>query len=513
MTEFEKIEEKENGQGFISLKMIWNIFRRFWYWLLLVAVVVGGSVFAVGYSQYVPVYSSTSVFYVSNVASTTSLYSASQTAGAEDMAAVICKFTTADGVVDYISQDLKKDNYNISGRAIKGMVSTKADSAFFSVTVSSKDPKLAYLICQSMQVVLPAYSDWANNQYEKNIYKEDENGNIVLEKHPNNNNYYQIVLRKDLIPFAEVMVEVLQEKEAKKAEGVEVNSSDTIKITSLAVQDTSPDNTISLFQYPVLAALIAAVLLYLVFFFIALNDTIIYSVADLKAQDDSFPVIGAIEHWVVEGEDRKKKRRKSSKKMNGSRVDVDKKLLLRKSVPFRITEAFHELRTNITFCAAGEAGCVIGVASSMAGSGKSFVMANLAVSLSSLPEKKILLVDSDMRCPMIHKIFGLENKNGLSNLIAGQSKEANLHSFGALDVLTSGTLPPNPIDLLSTSQMAQQIELWKAQYDYVLIDLPPIGEVSDAMVVSPFISGYIFVLRSGHSDIRVLKDAVSSMED
>ena len=511
MAEQEFIEEKEGRQSFISLKMVWNIFRRCWYWLLLAALVIGGIVFAISYSRYDPVYSSYSEFYVSNVANTTSLYSASQTAGAEDMAEIICKFATADGIVDYISEDIQKDGYNVSGQAIKNMISTKADSAFFTVVVSSNDPKLAFLICQSMENVLPVYSDWCNNQYEAFVYETTEDGQPVEYEYKNAT--YRIVLEKNLIPFPEVMKAVNEEKVAKKAEGIEVNSSDTIKITSLAIEDKTPDNRFSMFKYPLLASFLAAVLVYLIFFLVALNDTTIYSAADLKAQDDSFPIIGNIEHWVVDGEDRKKKQRKSSKKAEGARVDVDKKLLLRKSVPFRITEAFHELRTNITFCAAGEAGCVVGVASSMAGSGKSFVMANLAVSLSNLPEKKILLVDGDMRCPMIHKIFGLENKDGLSNLIAGQSKEANLHHFGALDVLTSGTLPPNPIDLLSTSQIAQQIDLWKREYDYILLDLPPIGEVSDALVVSPFVSGYIFVLRAGHSDIRVMNDATASMEN
>lgn len=516
MSDQEKIEEKESGRSFVTFKMLWNILRRCWYWLLLAALIVGGIVFAVGYSNYVPVYSSTSEFYVSNVANTTSLYSSSQTSGAEDMAEIICKFATADGVVEYISKDVEQYGYKVSGRAIKSMISTKSDSAFFTVTVTSTDPKLAYYIAQSMENVLPVYSDWCNNQYESHIYERESDGSIAYYEY--NGNTYRLVREKKLEPFSDVMVKVNAEKAAKLEEAaknnevIEVHSSETIKITSLAAKDSSPDNTFSLFRYPVLAAFLAAVLLYLIFFLVALSDTTIYSVADLKARNDSFPVIGNIEHWSVEGED-KKKRRKVNKSKDGFRVDVDKKLLLRGSVPFRITEAFHELRTNITFCAAGESGCVVGVASSMAGSGKSFVMANLAVSLSNLPEKKILLVDADMRCPMIHKIFGLENKNGLSNLIAGQSKEANLNHFGSLDVLTSGTLPPNPIDLLSTSQMAQLIELWKKQYDYILMDLPPIGEVSDALVVSPFISGYIFVLRAGHSDIRVMNDATASMEE
>ena len=215
-------------------------------------------------------------------------------------------------------------------------------------------------------------------------------------------------------------------------------------------------------------------------------------------------------HWALDGEKKGRKRLRKDE----FRINVDQKILLRDHVPFRISEAFHELRTNITFCAAGEKGCTIGVISSVAGSGKSFVMANLAVSLSKLFDKKILLVDADMRCPMIHKIFSIHNKKGLSNLIANQVSDDAIvkNNFGNLDVITSGTLPPNPIDLLSCPRMIELMEQWKQTYDYILIDLPPIGEVSDAFAISSLISGYMVVVRSGYMDGRLLRDTVEVVE-
>ena len=298
LEKLEKAEEKESGERFATLKTLWNIFRKCWYWLLLTAVVAGGIVFVIGYTRYVPVYSSNSVFYVSNVANTTSLYSASQTAGAEDMAGIICNFTTADGVVDYIAKHilpsdeaLKKAGYVpeydengaikgvrkgdriITGQTIKKMISTNADSAFFTVKVSDMDSQLALSICHAMEIVLPAYSDWSNNQYVKTVYetKIDEitgNEELLYERLPNSNNYYLIVKEKALRPFEEVMEEVIQKREMEAALGNEVKSSDTIKITSLAIEDSVADNKISLFRYPVLAAFIAAVLLYLIFLFV-----------------------------------------------------------------------------------------------------------------------------------------------------------------------------------------------------------------------------------------------------
>ena len=160
---------------------------------------------------------------------------------------------------------------------------------------------------------------------------------------------------------------------------------------------------------------------------------------------------------------------------------------------------------------------MIASVSANAASGKSFVMANLAVSLSQRIDKKILLVDADMRCPMLHQIFGLENTVGLSQLLTGQAAETSsayhVIGDGALTVLTSGKLPPNPLELLSAPKMEQLIEAWKQEYDYVLFDLPPIGEVADAIALSRYISGFLFVLRSGVSDVHHVRDALSLLEE
>ena len=506
-----KTKEKDNGQKYVSIQILWNVFLKFWYWILLAAVLVGGLVYALySYVFYKPVYSSTTKYYVSNIASTTALYSASQTAGAQDMAEIIANLVNADKVLNYVSKDLKQQyNKDVEPGLIAAMISTDVDSAFFEVTVTSGDKELAYQICKSIEKVVPIYSDWCNNQYTYPIYQRNETtGDIEYYIDQPTNTKYPFVLRKEITPFEDVMDDI-----SAGTENESLNSSDTIKIVlSPTGPDRLPDNSVSKLRYPAFAAILVAMATYLIFLIVSINDTTIYSAADLKAQGDRYPVIGNIEHWTIDGEDAKKLKRKK-KKTIGARVNVDQKLLLQSHVPFRITEAFHELRTNVTFCAAGEAGCVIGVVSSLAGSGKSFVMANLAVSLSTLPDTKVLLIDADMRCPMLHKIFGLENKNGLSNLIAGQTKEANLHHYNGLDVLTSGTLPPNPIDLLSTAQMKEQIRLWKTQYDYILLDLPPVGEVSDALAISSLISGYITVARAGHSDLRMMADTATTMEE
>lgn len=450
--------ETETNYASISIRTLWDIFLKCWYWMLAGAIAVGIAV-SVLYSHlfYVPVYSATSEFYIPNISEQQYLFSSGQIAGAESMATNLTKLVQADKLIDKISQET-----GYSASTLRGMISATNDGAILRVKVSGSDPKMISKVSEKMEKWLPVYCDFYNNQ--------NTDPDMVVD-----------------------------------------DISKSLKLIRISSEPTIPDNTSARTRYPKLASLFTGVMVYVVFLILEITNTVIYTAEDLKIKAPKYSVVGSIPHWALDGE--KKSHRKRLRR-DEFRVNVNQKLLLREHVPFRISEAFHELRTNMTFCAAGEKGCTIGVISSVAGSGKSFVMANLAVSLSKLFDKKILLVDADMRCPMIHKIFAIPNKTGLSNLIANQIEDdsAVKNSFGNLDVITSGTLPPNPIDLLSCPRMSELIEQWKQSYDYVLVDLPPVGEVSDAFAISGLISGYMVVVRSGYMDSRLLRDTVEVVE-
>ena len=451
--------ENENTGTVIALGTFWQIFKKCWYWMLAGAVAVGIAVFGLYRLVYTPVYSSTSRYYVSNIAETSFLYSSSQTQGAESMADYFTELVKANDLINAVIEDAGLTDYSVNG--LRGLISATTKGASLYVSVSGTDPELNYRVSKSLEKYLPAYCDYYNNQ-------------------------------PDALDSA--------------------HEPKTIKVYWESELDRIADNRGNLYRYPILAALLAAVLVYVAFFIAVITNTTIYSVEDLKNKAPQYSVIGSIAHWSV-GRD-KKIRYGKKRGMDEFRTNVDQKLLLREHVPFRVSEAFHELRTNVNFCSAGEKGCTVGVISSIAGSGKSFVMSNLAVSLSKMYDKKVLLIDGDMRCPMIHKIFLLPNKAGLSNLVANQIEDASavINRIGNLDVITSGTLPPNPIDLLSCPRMIALTEEWKKNYDYILIDLPPIGEVSDALAVSNLISGYLLVVRSGYMDSRILRDTVETVE-
>lgn len=145
--------------------------------------------------------------------------------------------------------------------------------------------------------------------------------------------------------------------------------------------------------------------------------------------------------------------------------------------------------------------------------GKSVTVANLAVAVAQT-DKKVLLIDADMRKPVQHKCFRLSNKVGLSDVITGDKpldKALNRNVTGSLDVLTSGTIPPNPSELLASRQMKELLETLKERYDMILIDCAPINVVSDVAGLSQEIAGVVMVVHYGSTTYPELDDAVNRL--
>lgn len=179
---------------------------------------------------------------------------------------------------------------------------------------------------------------------------------------------------------------------------------------------------------------------------------------------------------------------------------------------FAIVESYKAARTNIMFSLSADDQKLFAVTSYSKGEGKSTVSSNLAISFSKI-EKRVLLVDSDLRRPNIHNIFKIENSTGLSNVIGkmGDFDEAvHRDVLPNLDILPSGTIPPNPSELLCSSRFADLVKRLSEEYDYVIFDTPPIGVVSDALLLKDYVAGFVVVLRernTTHGDIQNLLES------
>lgn len=207
---------------------------------------------------------------------------------------------------------------------------------------------------------------------------------------------------------------------------------------------------------------------------------------------------------------------KSSKKREQSISTRNyKQKLLDKNSPFAITESFKKLRTNILFSTSNIKCPVIGITSAFQETGKSLLCSNLGISFSQL-EKKVLILDCDLRKPVQHKIFEIENSSGMSDMLAGIAKNnitiVQLENYENLSLITAGSIPPNPSELLASENMAKLISVFKENFDLVIVDLPPINMVTDAAVVSGLLDGYLFIVRMDHDEARSVQDAISALE-
>jgi capsular exopolysaccharide synthesis family protein len=186
-----------------------------------------------------------------------------------------------------------------------------------------------------------------------------------------------------------------------------------------------------------------------------------------------------------------------------------------KDLSFSASEAYKRLRTNLMFTMTDEGKCrVLGVTSAVHGEGKSTTAVNLAYTLAEA-NKRVLLIDGDLRLPAISEKLQINQAPGLSNTLAGalDSKlEAIIELDKNLSVLTSGDVPPNPTELLGSAHMKELIEAFSETYDFILIDLPPVNVVADATVVSSVLDGMIVVVRNGYSTSRALNACVKQLE-
>lgn len=165
-------------------------------------------------------------------------------------------------------------------------------------------------------------------------------------------------------------------------------------------------------------------------------------------------------------------------------------------------EAYRTLRTNLTFAALDNPIETLVVTSAAPGEKKSTVLANLAVTMAQ-GERRIILVDADLRRPGLHEIFGVANDRGLTTMIV---EEAALQDPPLLDVgvdnlwlVPSGPLPPNPTDILGSRKMEQVIAALKARADVILFDAPPVIAVTDATVLGTKVDGVLLVVCAGHT--------------
>ena len=208
------------------------------------------------------------------------------------------------------------------------------------------------------------------------------------------------------------------------------------------------------------------------------------------------------------------KLKKKTSKYDG--VQNKESTILNESSKFHISEAYKTLRTNILFSTRNTGCKLYAVTSAIPGEGKTTTAINIAISFAQT-EKKVVIIDSDLRKPKIYKYFDLENRVGLSNVLSGvydgnDQKYIQKTNVANLDLISSGHVPPNPMELLASENMKELLKSLEETYDFIILDTPPVNIVSDALVLSEVVTGYIMVARSNYTEYDALDVAMSNFE-
>jgi capsular exopolysaccharide synthesis family protein len=319
--------------------------------------------------------------------------------------------------------------------------------------------------------------------------------------------YYKSKLNK--IPKRELELARLErEKEAnskiylmllerrEQAQISEVRESGGISILELARLPKGP-NTVSKLKKSILFLILG--------FLMGIGGAFVVDYVDSAIRDEfeitrvsGLPILGRIP--LVEND-------KKEKNHSGEKFFV----LTEQESKSHIAEAFRSLRANIKLSRTEGFPSTILITGPDTGSGKSMVAVNLALSFVSAG-KKVLLVDTDLRRPVIEKYLGIRRKKGLTELLINKDADVKPIEVNGLYVIPSGKLPPNPSELLDSNRTRELLAKWKDQYDIVLLDSPPIMTVSDSRILAAEVEETLLVAAYGETNRHMIAQASELLE-
>jgi capsular exopolysaccharide synthesis family protein len=173
-----------------------------------------------------------------------------------------------------------------------------------------------------------------------------------------------------------------------------------------------------------------------------------------------------------------------------------------------MAEAYRHLRTSLLFSSAGKPPATILVTSSQPSEGKTTTAINTAITLAQ-GGAEVVLIDCDLRRPRLHSHFNMENTHGLTNYLSGEKDTDNLlktfPNLPNLKIITSGPIPPNPAELLSSNEMKHLLQFLSGNFKHVVVDSPPAISFTDAAILSTIVDGVVLVAMSGKSSIHLMR--------
>ena len=345
---------------------------------------------------------------------------------------------------------------------------------------------------------------------ESNLdYTRDELKGMTTIQSINNTEIFQISV-SSLDPYDSfTLVESMQKITPELIKNIKHTAE--ISVVDPVVLPTSPSSPNILFN-AMIGGMLGLIFSSLAFILWEIIDVNVKSQEDLSKRYQ-LPILGAIPNF-----DSYKKRKYLLRKVM-SIFRKHKKLIRRdKSInedtKFIITEAYKSLRTNLRFTLRWDGCKKIIISSPIPEDGKSTTSANIAITIAQTGAK-VLLIDCDMRKGRLHSFFDLKSAVGISDTLSGMIAVNDViqdTSYKNLQVITIGSIPPNPAELLASIQMEELIKKLEKVYDYIIIDTPPVNVVSDVLSLVKLVNGVVIVVKEGNTSHPNIKSALTKYE-
>lgn len=434
-------------------------------WLVILMSILGAVLtFAITFFLITPKYESAAMFYVNNNAlsvgdTSFSISSGDLTTSRNLVESYIVILNTRESLNDVIDYS----NVDLTYKEIKDMISAAAvnETEIFEVVVTSEDPVEAEKIASAIAYILPKRISTIIEGTSAKVVDA-----AVIPSKPSSPNYIINTFIGFLLGFMLSIAAIV----VTEMFDITVRNEEDIKQSC---------------KYPILA-----------------------KVPDMMSASKG----GYYRYGTNDTQ-------KKSAAPGGKKPDDGNLRFVGSNISFAAAEAYKLLRTKLQFSFTDDNEChIIGISSALSGEGKSLTSINLAYTLTQL-DKKVLLIDCDMRRPTLAKKLGVRRRPGLSSFLTGQSDFEDIVQLfevskdeSAFHVIVAGECPPNPVELLSSARMENVLTGLRKIYDYIILDLPPVGEVSDAMSVAKNIDGMLLVARQNLCNRLVLNEAVRQFE-
>ena len=456
-----QVVKENNTEIEIDLqRVLAAVWQKIWA-VILVAVICGAAAFGYTRLMVTPLYQSAAMFYVNNNSFSVGDASLSISSGdlvtsrnlVDSYIVILNTRGTLNDVIDYADLEM-------SYAELKGMLSASAvnETEIFRVTVTSPDPNQAESIANAIANILPKRIATIIDGTSAKIVDH-----AVVPAGPSSPN----VMKNTMIGALLGMLCVLGMIVLREIFNIAIRTEEDISQAS---------------GHPILAA-----------------------VPDMMAggKESSY--------YRGYGYGERKKKDKTDRPAVQAAKQGSAINMIGSNASFMAGEAYKLLRTKLQFAFADDNNCrVIGLSSALSGEGKSLTATNLAYTLAQL-NKKVILLDCDMRRPTLAEKMGIEKKPGLSDYLSAQkSRDQVIQNFSMnngdveFNVISAGENPPNPVELLSSARMDRLLNALREKYDYVILDLPPVNEVTDALAVAPKTDGMLLVVRQNYCDRVVL---------